>query len=132
LDCKTAILSNDYFDAITDFPIWVLEENLKNLCYASIENFYNVVYFERSLLEDTDEYFFSYRSLPKLYGLMQEGITVPAGFDPNSLIASGITQIQRNPLALTGRGTVICIIDTGERVIILSGWRKPGKSKDSR
>lgn len=35
------------------------------------------------------------------------------GFDPNSLIASGITQIQREPLALTGRGVIICVIDTG-------------------
>lgn len=113
MDCKTAILSNDYFDAITDFPVWILEENARHSCYATIENFYNVLYFDRSVLVNSDNYFFSYRSIPKLYGLMQEEAIAPGGFDPSSLIASGITQIQREPLALTGRGTVICIIDTG-------------------
>ena len=34
-------------------------------------------------------------------------------FDPGSLVASGIMQVQRPPLALTGRGVVLCFIDTG-------------------
>ena len=50
---------------------------------------------------------------------MQEG-RVAEGFDPGSLIASGITQVQREPLNLTGRGVIVCVIDTGERVIIMS------------
>lgn len=112
MDCRDRILSNDYFDAITDFPMWVLENPVQDQCYVSIENFYNVIYFNRASLPNAQDYFFSYRSIPKLYGLMQEG-GAAGGFDPNSLIASGITQVQREPLALTGRGVIICIIDTG-------------------
>ena len=56
--------------------------------------------------------------MPKLYGLMQlspSGETPPgvAPFDPADLIASGITQVQRPPLSLTGQGVILCFIDTG-------------------
>ncbi len=107
MDCRDKILSNDYFDVITDFPR-MLEANSEDLCYAEIENLYNIIYINSTAIPNRDDYFYDYRSMPKLYGLMQEG-----GFDPSSLIASGITQVQREPLALTGRGVVICIIDTG-------------------
>lgn len=108
MDCKQAILSNDVYDYITDFPI----ENLSNLepvvCYQDIDNIYNIVHLNSSAIPNLEVNFFEYRSVPKLYGLMQE---VP--FDPNNLFAAGIVQMQRSPLNLTGRGTVICIIDTG-------------------
>lgn len=42
-----------------------------------------------------------------------EGQASGRSFDPSALYASGILQMQRAPLYLTGRGTVICIIDTG-------------------
>lgn len=112
MDCKSRILSNDYYDVITDFPIRMLEAGGTDLCYANIENLYNVVYFSRLDVMSADSYFFEYRSVPKLYGLMQAE-PVAAGFDPNSLIVSGITQVQRPPLSLTGRGVVVCVIDTG-------------------
>ena len=111
-DCREKILSNDYYDVITDYPIRMLAEMNRELCYANIENLYNVVYFSRMDVLSADSYFFEYRSVPKLYGLMQDG-PIEGGFDPNSLIVSGITQIQREPLALTGRGCVIAVIDTG-------------------
>ena len=62
--------------------------------------------------------FFPYHNMPKLYGLMQlspSGETPPgaAPFDPADLIASGITQVQRPPLSLTGQGVILCFIDTG-------------------
>ena len=111
-DCREKILSNDYYDVITDYPVRMLAESNVDLCYASIENLYSVVYFSRMDVMTADSYFFEYRSVPKLYGLMQDG-PIEGGFDPNSLIVSGITQIQRRPLALTGQGCVIAIIDTG-------------------
>lgn len=120
VNCREQILSERYYDVITDFPMWVFGSSADELCHVNVENFYNIIYFSLNQLSSTGDYFFSYRSIPKLYGLMQEGGSI-GGFDPNSLIESGITQIQREPLALTGRGVVICIIDTGERVIILSG-----------
>ena len=112
IDCKEKILSNDYYDVIIDFPVWVLGDYSERQCHVSVENFYNFIYYPRNELGDPQVYFSSYRSVPKLYGLMQEGVGI-GGFDPNNLIASGIPQVQREPLALTGRGVVICVIDTG-------------------
>lgn len=112
VDCKEMIISNNYYDLITDFPVWLLGNDTENKCSVSVEGLYDLVYFERGELSNIQEYFFSYRSVPKLYGLMQEGGNI-GGFDPTSLIASGIAQVQREPLNLTGRGVVICFIDTG-------------------
>lgn len=112
MDCKDRILSNDYYDVIIDYPIRMLMENNADLCYATLENVFSVIYFSRQEVFNADDYFFQYRGVPKLYGLMQDG-PIEGGFDPSSLIVSGITQIQREPLALTGQGCVIAVIDTG-------------------
>ncbi len=112
MDCRDKILSNNYYDVITDFPIDALKYAFFDLCYLEVDEFYNIVYISREDVRNMNEYFFDYKSVPKLYGLMQ-GETGSLGFDPNSLIVSGITQAQRNPLSLTGRGVVVCIIDTG-------------------
>lgn len=117
MDCKERILSNDYYDILTDFPLAFMEAANLDQCFVNIENLYSVVYLNRGVLSDTNEYFYDYRSVPKLYGLMQQ--ENPYRFDPNSMIVSGITQVQRDPLRLTGRGVIVCLIDTGERVIIL-------------
>lgn len=108
MDCRDRVLSNDYFDVITDYPIRYFYGF--DLCYSDVEGLYNIVYVNRLEVLNPNRYFYNYRGVPKLYGLMQEGM---GSFDPNSLIASGITQVQREPLSLTGRGVVICIIDTG-------------------
>lgn len=108
MDCKEKVLSNNVYDFITDFPVSAYTDYVPSLCYEDIENLYNVVYLERAEVPNFSLSFFQYQSVPKLYGLMQTG-----GFDPISLIASGITQVQRPPLSLTGRGVIICIIDTG-------------------
>jgi len=110
MDCRDRILSNDYYDVITDFPIHLVGSNAFDLCYTQVENFY-LVYVSRYDIQNTNDYFYDYKSIPKIYGLMQEQGAV--NFDPNSLIVSGITQVQREPLSLTGQGVVVCIIDTG-------------------
>lgn len=116
MDCKEKALSNESYDFITDFPFDRL--NLREmLCYTNIEELYNVVYYGGSPSEPGRNYYY-YQNIPKLYGLLQEGVQMqqtPPGatFDPTNLISSGITQVQRPPLSLTGRGTIICIIDTG-------------------
>lgn len=124
MDCRDRILSNNYFDVITDFPVRILDENEDDLCYINIENLYNIVYLSETDIRNANDYIFDYRRVPKLYGLMQEE-AVNRGFDPNSLIVSGITQVQRAPLSLTGRGVVICVIDTGDGVSSLSGGEFP-------
>lgn len=111
MDCRDKILSNEYYDVITDYPLRLLEVEEYDLCYSNIENIYEIVYINRTEIRNANDYFFTYAGVPKLYGLMQEGSF--GSFDPNSLIVSGITQVQRPPLSLSGRGVVICIIDTG-------------------
>ncbi len=108
MDCKEKILSDNVYDYITDFPIDAAENYEPEFCYTDIENLYNIVYINKAAVPNQDVAFFQYQNIPKLYGLMQSG-----GFNPTGLIASGITQIQRPPLSLTGRGVVVCIIDTG-------------------
>lgn len=113
MECRDSILSNEYFDVITDFALRRIAEERGVACSIGIENFFNIVYLSRQTVSEPNEYLFDHRSMPKLYGLMQESETGGGSFDPNSLIVSGITQVQREPLNLTGRGCVIVIIDTG-------------------
>lgn len=111
MDCKEMILSNNVYDVITDFPLERLELG-EPLCYVNAGEGYSIVYVDRTRVPALEMDFADYQTIPKLYGLMQmqDGNTI---FDPNNLIASGITQVQRPPLSLTGRGVVVCVIDTG-------------------
>ena len=108
MECREKIISNNVYDFITDFPIESVENLGDAFCYTAVQNLYNILYLDMSLVPNRDVYFFEYPDTPKLYGLMQTG-----DFNPTSLIASGITQIQRPPLSLTGSGVAICVIDTG-------------------
>lgn len=108
MDCREKVLSDNVYDYITDFPVAGMGSEAAAFCYADIEKLYQILYIDRDDVPNRDVAFFAYQSIPKLYGLMQMGT-----FDPTSLIASGITQIQRPPLSLTGRGTIVCVIDTG-------------------
>lgn len=115
MDCRERILSNDYYDIITDFDVRPVRAGEFNQCSVTVENLYSIVYFNRSQLANQSAYFFEHRNLPKLYGLMQENVLPPGEqpFDPTPLIASGILQMQEEPLKLVGRGCVIVFIDTG-------------------
>lgn len=113
MECRDGILSNEYFDVITDYELAQFTAEQEVACYISIEDYYNIVYLNRRALPDANDYFFDHRAMPKLYGLMQESEAAGTSFDPNSLIVSGIAQVQREPLSLTGQGCVIVFIDTG-------------------
>lgn len=108
VNCRERILSEQYYDVITDYSLGGLEESGYDLCATGVEDLFNVVYISRRDVTDAGRYLFQYRSVPKLYGLMQMG-----EFDPNNLIEAGILRVQREPLNLTGRGVVVCFIDTG-------------------
>lgn len=110
--CRERILSNQYYDIITDYPVYPNVPSMYDICLVDVDNLYSFVYLNREEVPEINQYFFAHRSLPKLYGLMQ--VNEQSGyFDPESLIASGITRIQGEPLNLDGRGCVIVIIDTG-------------------
>ncbi len=115
MDCKERILSNQYRDVIVDYPIRVSPEEGIDFCYVNLDNLYNLVYINNLGLPPIMDTPKEYQMIPKLYGLMRilGGGGAREAFDPSSLIASGITQVQRQPLSLTGQGTVICIISSG-------------------
>ena len=126
MDCKEMILSEDTYDIITDFSD---SEFLRDEtdCYETIGEEFLILYLSGLGIRSPEIDFFPYHNMPKLYGLMQlspsgSSDTAPlssgeapgaAPFDPGALIASGITQVQRPPLNLTGQGVILCFIDTG-------------------
>lgn len=114
--CKERILSDEYADILLDFL--VPEGSLGDLdpCNVVIDDQFVAVYVKRSLLPPISVTTYLYNSIPKLYGLMQDTPkTAPVSFDPISLIKSGILQLQRPPLSLTGEGVILGFIDTGIR-----------------
>lgn len=115
MDCKERILSNEYADGVIDFPIERIVREGDDVCYITLDERYAVAYINRQLAPGFEENSFQYRYTPKLYGLMQTGEGVGGGtiFDPSSLVASGIRQLQGPPLNLRGNGVIVAIIDTG-------------------
>lgn len=109
MDCRDRILSNLYADVIIDFAP---PENHdfpgrgQDYCYVPVGGF-NLVYTNRAESSPLIKSLYNYVNTPNLYGLMENE------FDPVSLISSGIMQIQRPPLSLTGQGVVMAFIDTG-------------------
>ena len=120
MTCQQAILSEQTYDYVTDFPVDG-SEFAPLLCTEQINDRYRVIYVDNGSLPSLETDFYEYQGIPKLYGLMQiEGdepmfppSQAPLPFDPAALIASGISQVQGPPLNLTGFGTLICLIDTG-------------------
>ncbi len=111
-NCKEAVLSENTYDYITDFSLSDFIGLGEAFCYANVDNLYNILYLEDMNIPDWGAEAFQYQSVPKLYGLAPI-VGGTGGFRPDALIASGILQVQREPLALTGQGCILCFIDTG-------------------
>lgn len=119
--CREQILSEDFGEALIDYMLVGNELEGMDYCVEMIDEQFAVLYFKRSGLLPISVSRYTYNSIPKLYGLMQDVVSPVREYDPVNLIKSGISEVQRPPLSLTGEGVVIGFIDTGERVIILSG-----------
>lgn len=126
MDCSR-VTDEDVYDYITDFQISsVADENL-DYCYEDIDSSFNIVYFNSGDVPSLQSGYFEYQSIPKLYGLMQDNglsgnVDLAMGelygaqgsaFNPINFIESGILQVQGSPLNLSGKGVVVCFIDTG-------------------
>ena len=113
---KEKIISPDYMEVISDFQQPEgLEQPVRDYVFQSIDKNLGVTYINMAEIGPIDVRSFTYRSIPKVYGLMQD---MPGGsnmFDPTPLLKSGILQVQGEPLNLVGRGVVIGFIDTGIR-----------------
>ena len=118
ISCKERILSNDYADLIIDFELTeeLLDMDTSNLdyCYRQIDRGLGLVFTRRNQVEPVGLLNYSYQRIPSLFGL-QELATESVGgvFDSRPLESSGIADVQREPLNLTGKGTIIAFIDTG-------------------
>lgn len=121
MSCREQALSDDYAELLVDYLI-EQDEIPENSCFEILDNQFAILYLDRRSLPPISVTAFVYNSIPKVYGLMQEETSLlPRNYDPLSLVRSGIIQVQRPPLSLTGRGVVLGFVDTGERVIIMSG-----------
>ncbi len=111
---RKKIISNDYYDIVTDFIVPLdPDDNITDLVYQPVDGEIGIAYVNRNEVPPLNIPYYTYLAIPKLYGLMQIQFTGGGNFDPTPLIRSGITQVQREPLDLTGRGVVIGFLDTG-------------------
>lgn len=117
---REKIVSDDYYDLITDYTAPPGFRDLFNYVIQPVDGEVAVTYVYGEEISPINITEYTYPVLPKVYGLMQMEGGSGQGFDPTPLIYSGISQVQRAPLNLTGRDVVIGFLDTGERVIILS------------
>lgn len=113
--CREQILSEDFGEALIDFVLAGDELDGMDYCVEKIDEQFAVLYFRRSGRIPISVSKYTYNSIPKLYGLMQEAVSPAREYDPVNLIRSGISEVQRPPLSLTGKGVVIGFIDTGIR-----------------
>lgn len=110
MECSEFILAENTIDLI------VAKDEMQNpliepVCIQTINEQYAVWYYDKSTLPPLSIERYSYSSIPKLFSIM----------DSTSLEVSGIIAMQNQPaLSLKGEGIFIGIVDTGERVIIMS------------
>ncbi len=105
-ECQKAIYSQSYGDFIVDYYKNV--ENLKDTynitCLQEVEGRFQIAHAPNINNSAIDIVKNGYRSIPKLYGLM----------DTSNIEESGVYRIRRLPyLDLLGQGVLIGIIDTG-------------------
>lgn len=112
---REKIASNDYVEIITDFlQPEELENPVQDFVFQRIDTDLGITYINKDEV-NVDIRESTYRSIPKAYGLMQTSEMQRGSFDPAPLMKSGVLQVQREPLNLTGRGVVIGFLDTGIR-----------------
>ncbi len=122
---REKIASDDYIDVLSDYSQPEgLDRMVEDYVFQPVDTNLGVTYINRQEIEPLSIKNLTYRSIPKVYGLMQ---TAASGtemteeerqqrvFDPTPLIDTGILQVQGEPLNLTGRGVVLGFVDTGIR-----------------
>ena len=117
-NCREKILSNDYADWIIDFDLEEIEDQIKenniDYCYRRVDEGLGIITTARNQEKDVGLLNYPYRRIPAVFGLSPVnglGSVMPYNQDP--FISAGITQVQKLPLQLTGKGVVIAFIGTG-------------------
>ena len=119
---REKIASDGYIDILSDYSQPEgLDTVVKDYVFQPIDTNLGITYINRSEIEPLSIRNFTYRSIPKVFGLMQAdsaegGFAGQQGnFDPSPLLDTGVLQVQGEPLNLTGRGVVLGFLDTGIR-----------------
>lgn len=114
MDCKEKILSENVRDLILEYTLAEEVGEQFDYCSVNLDDLYQLIYVNQIGLDPITEAPYEYLNTPRLYGLTPiVGGSGGIGFDPVSLTASGILQVQRQPLHLTGRGVIVVLIDGG-------------------
>ena len=87
-------------------------------CYIPINERFLSIYYSRAVLPPLEVSSYFYRYIPRLYGLMDLFVpeALDRNFDPQPLIRSGISFVQKEPLNLTGRECCPWICGYGNRL----------------
>ena len=112
---REKIVSDEYYDLVTDYTAPPGISRLFDYVIQPVDGEIAVTYVYGKEISPINITEYTYPVLPKVYGLMQMEEGSGQGFDPTPLIYGGISQVQRAPLELTGRGVVIGFLDTGIR-----------------
>lgn len=121
MNCNEFITSEDYIDYIAQ-NVRVPSE-IK--CRINVDENWSIIYGESSKEPNLDIGSLEYRTIPKLYGLMdaevlREQVASATMSDTSAYDSAGITALLNQPtLDVRGQGVLIGIIDTGECVIIM-------------
>ncbi len=128
--CREQTLSNDYAEALLDFIL--TEDDLKGMDYCTfkLDEQFTILYFRRfGMQQPINVNRYTYNSVPKLYGLMQDEDGRTGAFDTTNLSKTGVLQVQRPPLSLTGKGVIVGFVDTGIRYNMDVFKREDGTSR---
>ncbi len=121
MDCKDMILSDDFYDILADYPVQLAEPALSGIphCILELSEGFRILYLDsrEALPLSVDRYRYSY--IPKCYGLL-----LPGAYEE-----SGIAEVQRPPLELSGENILIGFIDTGIRFGLDAFMKEDGSSK---
>lgn len=113
---REKIMSEDYYEIMSDYRYPEgIGRIIPGAVYQEIDGDLAITYIQRDELSPEEIRGLTYRSVPKIYGLMQGQPGSGNSFDPSPLMKSGILQVQGAPLNLTGRGVVLGFLDTGIR-----------------
>lgn len=115
MSCREQALSDDYAEIMVDFILTEEDVTGMDYCVFQLDEQFSILYFLSREPQAISVSRYIYNSIPKLYGLMQDESGIGNSYNTQSLLNSGILQVQRPPLSLTGKGVIVGFVDTGIR-----------------
>ncbi len=129
MSCREQALSNDYTEIMVDYILAEEDVEGMNYCMFRLDDQFAILYFLPREPRAINVSRYTYNSIPKLYGLMQDADGRAGGYSAQNLTNSGILQVQRPPLSLTGKGVIVGFVDTGIRYDMDVFRREDGTSR---